>query len=436
MSETSSATTPEPSETTRPPAAEVPQRVRPYRGGGRAGIGLWVLTRALSFVLLVTTERVVGGDVLYYWRKVAALPDVGLAGTLQEYPTPVVWLLSIPQVVSGGSRLLYVAGFVGLMLLLDALMTYLLWRSAGRRHELGVDLWIFYVFLLGPLTFTRFDVLPAVLAGGALLAARTRPWLTGALTGLGAAVKLWPALLLGAFAVRRAGRGRLLVGFVVVGFGLAALSLVTGGLSRLFSPLAWQSGRGLQIESVWAVPLMVARALDPSRFEVHLSAFLAAEVFGPGVATWVVVSTVATAVGLLVTLVLFVRGFRCPEVTSIGLGLLVLATIAITIVTNKTLSPQYMVWLGGPAAVLLLSRSAEGPRWRRVVDRVAVELLVLAVLTHVLYPYFYQGLLGHRSTTLLVVATVVAALRNLALLVVTVEICRYAWSALARPRTT
>ena len=106
-------------------------------------------------------------------------------------------------------------------------------------------------------------MVPAVLAGGALLAARRRPWLTGALTGLGAAIKLWPALLAGAFAVRRRGRGPMLGAFVGVGFGLAALSLAAGGASRLFSPLTWQSGRGLQIESVWATPLMVARAFDP-----------------------------------------------------------------------------------------------------------------------------------------------------------------------------
>ena len=78
------------------------------------------------------------------------------------------------------------------------------------------------------------------------------------------------------------------------GFGLAALSLVTGGASRLFSPLTWQSGRGLQIESVWATPLMVARAFDPARWTVRYSTFQAYEVFGPGVSALLVVSTAAT----------------------------------------------------------------------------------------------------------------------------------------------
>ena len=412
----------------------------PRRGGAPAVIGLWVLTRALALVILAAGERLVVGDVLYYWRRISTLAEAGLPGTLREYPTPVVWFLSLPHIAGGGSRAGYLVAFVALMLALDGVLTYLLWCGAGRRHDLAIDFWIAYVFLVGPLCYTRFDMVPAVLAGGALLAARRRTApgsvLTGALTGLGAAIKLWPALLAGAFAVRRRGRGPMLGAFVGVGFGLAALSLAAGGASRLFSPLTWQSGRGLQIESVWATPLMVARALDPQRWTVRYSTFQAYEVFGPGVSTLLAVSTAATVVGLAVTVVLFVRGFLDPEVTAVGLGLLVLATIAITTITNKTLSPQYLLWLGGPAAVLLLSRRQEGARWHRVLGRLAVQLLVLALLTQLTYPVLYNGLLGRGPVALMVASTVVTVLRNLSLLVLTVEVCRYAWTALApaRPR--
>jgi hypothetical protein len=185
---------------------------------------------------------------------------------------------------------------------------------------------------------------------------------------------------------------------------------------------------------VWATPLMVARAFDPERWSVRYSTFQAYEVFGPGVPTLLAVSTAATVVGLLVTAALFVRGFLNPQVGAVALGLLVLATIAITTITNKTLSPQYLLWLGGPAAALLLSRDSAGPRWHRVLGRLAVQLLVLALLTQLTYPLLYNGLLGRGSATLAVASTVVTALRNLSLLVLTVEVCRYAWVALARAR--
>ena len=105
----------------------------------------------------------------------------------------MVWILLLPYGAAGGSRVGYFVAFIAFMLLLDAAFTYALYRSAGRRHDRAIDFWLLFVFLMGALSYLRFDMLPAVLAGGALLAARRRPWVTGALTGLGAAVKLWPA---------------------------------------------------------------------------------------------------------------------------------------------------------------------------------------------------------------------------------------------------
>ena len=55
-----------------------------------------------------------------------------------------------------------------------------------------------------------------------------------------------------------------------------------------------------------------------------------------------------------------------------------------------------------------------------------------ALLTHLVYPLLYNGILGRGGTALVVASTVVTALRNLALLLFTVEVCRYAWRALGR----
>lgn len=402
------------------------------RRGGRTVVVVWVVTRVLTLVLLATAERFITGDVFYYWRKVALLGDVGLPMTLREYPTPVVWFLSIPYGLAGGTRVGYLVGFLGLMLLLDALFAYALWRSAGRRHDPGLDVWLLYVFLLGPLSYVRFDMVPAVLAGGAVLALARRPWLAGAFTGLGAAIKLWPALLIAAFAAPRRGRVAALAGFVAVGFGLAGLSLVVGGQTRLFSPLSWQSGRGLQIESVWATPLMLARMVDPDRWSVAYSRFQAYEVFGPGVGPLLALSTGMTVLGLLVVVALIIRAFRHPAPDTVAIGLLVLSMVAVTTITNKTLSPQYLLWMGGPAAALLLVRSTRDARERAVMTRLAGQLLVLALLTHLVYPLLYNGILGRGGTALVVASTVVTALRNLALLLFTIEVCRYAWRALGR----
>jgi uncharacterized membrane protein len=338
-----------------------------------------------------------------------------------------VWILLLPYGITGGSRVGYLVAFLAVMLLLDAGFTYALYRSAGRRHDQAIDFWLVFVFLVGALSYLRFDLLPAVLAGGALLAARRRPWVTGALTGLGAAVKLWPALLIPSFLAYKPDRRTATVAFIAVGFGLAAVSLLVGGWSRLLSPLTWQSHRGLQIESLWSIPLMVARAIRPHRWTVDISQYQAYEIFGPGVGFWVRISTVATVVGLVALAMLFVRAFRAADLTPVAVGFLILTTVALMIVTNKTLSPQYLLWLGGPAAALLLLRDGAGSDERPAIRRTAYALLLLALLTHLVYPLFYDGLLGRRGNAMMIIATVLTTVRNLALLAFTGYVGRLAW---------
>ena len=396
--------------------------------GARTTVIAWLITRTLSLLIFATkAERFMVGDVYYYWRKLNALNEVGLARTLNEYPTPVVWILWLPFGATGGRRIGYLVAFMVVMLLLDAAFTYALYRSAGRQHDRSIDFWLLFVFLLGSLSYLRFDLIPAVLAGGALLAARRRPALTGALTGLGAAIKLWPALLIAAFLSYRPDRKPAGIAFVVVGFGLAAVSLIAGGWARLVSPLTWQSGRGLQIESIWATPLMVARAAAPQRWMVDISDYQAYEIFGPGVGIWIMISNIATVAGLAMIVALVVRAFRAGGSTPVAVGLTVLAIVAIMMVTNKTLSPQYLLWLGGPAAALLLLARSATAEERAAVRRIAGQLLVLALLTHLVYPLLYDGFLGRDGRVMIVVSTVVTAVRNVALVAFTIEVCRIAW---------
>lgn len=373
--------------------------------------------------LYALTARFITGDVSYYWRKLEAQREVGLANTLNEYPTPVVWILQIPHLLTLGNQTAYVIAFIVMMAVLDAVLTAALWRSAGRRGHAGVDAWLLFPWLIGMLIYVRFDMIPAVLVGGALIVVRARPRLAGALVGLGAAVKLWPALLFPVLLSQRGTRSRLTIGFVVVGVGLALVSLLTGGVQRLFSPLTWQSGRGLQIESIWATPLMLVRAFVPASWRVEVSPFQAYEVFGPGVGGWLTVSNVATVLGLVAIVILIGAAFRHPEPDTWQLSLLVLAVVMIMIITNKTLSPQYMLWAAGPVAMALISAGADPDRIQTT-RRLAWAAMVLALLTQLVYPLGYDFLLGEAvlqrpvpgGQVTMIIASIVLALRNLALL--------------------
>ena len=403
------------------------------RRGPRTIVIGWFITRLLMLVILASFESFVVGDVFYYQRKINALFSAGLDRTLYEYPTPVVWILWLPYGASFGNRVGYLVAFVIFMLVLDALFTYALWRATGRRHNTAIDFWLIFVPLIGPLSYLRFDMLPAVLAGGALLAARRKPWVTGALTGLGAAIKLWPALLIGAFLSYRADRRQAGITFAIVGFGLALISLIFGGWARLISPLTWQSNRGLQIESIWATPLMLARAVRPEHWLVDISQYQAYEIFGPGVATWITISNVATVLGLVLIILLTVRAFRYDGSTPVAIGFVIVATVAIMTITNKTLSPQYLLWLGGPMAGLLVLRPHASPEEQTPINRMAGQLLILALLTQLVYPLFYDGYLGRQGEMMIILSTIVTAVRNIALMFFTLESCWLAWRMLAAP---
>ena len=400
-----------------------------HRGPRMIVIG-WLITRLLMLVILAGFESFVVGDVYYYHRKINALFSAGLDRTLFEYPTPVVWILWLPYGASLGNQVGYLVAFIIFMLALDALFSYALWRSAGRRHDTAIDFWLIFVPLIGPLSYLRFDMLPAVLAGGALLAARRKPWVTGALTGLGAAIKLWPALLIGAFMSYRADRRPAGIAFVVVGFGLALISLIFGGWLRLISPLTWQSDRGLQIESIWATPLMLARAVKPDYWTVDMSRYQAYEIFGSGVEAWVMISNIATLFGLALIILLTIRAFRYDGSTPVAIGFVIVAIVAIMTITNKTLSPQYLLWLGGPMAALLAFRPQALPGEQPAINRMAGQLLILALLTQLVYPLLYDSYLGLQGHVMIIIASIVTAIRNLALVAFTVEACWLAWRTL------
>jgi hypothetical protein len=404
---------------------------------GRDAIALrWMLSRALVLAMLVhAREDGVAGDVLYYATSLHQLfSGAGLGNTLQEYPLPVLSILLPPFLLGALNQVAFTILFVLLMLAVDATFTGLLWRGDGRRRGDAVNLWLWFVPALGPLAYFRFDLVPAVLAGGAVLAAIRRPRLAGVLTAFGAALKLWPVVMLPTFLLRRSDRRPVLVGFVLTGLVVGGLSLLIGGWRRTLSPLHWQSARGLQIESIAATPLMAARAVHPvGVWTVHISQYKAFEIYGAGVRAMIAVTTVLTVLGGLLLVLLWWRTLRLRTPSAETLGWLFLATALIVTVTNKTLSPQYLLWLGGPIAAL----AVRAPH-NQAVRTFARVLLVTAVATQLTYPIGYEALLKTHSWMPVVVLDL--AIRNGLLIWLTWYAVRQAWrqtrpvGGVSRPR--
>jgi len=361
------------------------------------------------------------GDPFLYDRYADALLAGGrpYLDVAIEYPPGVLLAILAPQ-LAGGDPGRYRLAFVVVCLVLDAAVlaaVLRLGRRTGRRLAAGaagaghdpVDgsglagawVWVLGVALLGPLAFLRLDLVPTAAAVWALERGTARRWGTaGALLGYGAAAKVFPGLLavpaLAAALAGPAGSRRAAVRLVVGGVlgGLATVALAGPGAAAMArSVLGYHLQRGIQIESVWATPLLVAARLGaPVR---PLEVFGAWHVDG-----WIApaVEQVATA-GALAALAagtwLTVRAVRTDPDGGLAAGLC--ATILLLLATGSVLSPQYLVWALGLGGAAL---AATGLPLRRPV----LTLLPVALATQVVYPVLYEQLLGLGRRALLVLA--------------------------------
>jgi hypothetical protein len=391
----------------------------------------WLISRALTLTLMVSIEPSVVGDVSYYSRSLRALffNGAGIRETFQEYPLPVFGVM-LPQFLLGlANPVAFTVLFALSMLAADGVFTWLLWRTSGRRRSEAVTFWLWFVPLIGPTAYFRFDLVPAVLAGGAVLALMRRPALCGVLTAIGAALKLWPAIMLPIFLLGPTNRRRVLGGFLATGGALALASLLAGGVERLMSPLQWQANRGLQIECVPAGPLMLVRMFNPKGpWGAPLSLYKARELTGPGVSAFLTVSTILMIASVALLVVLWNRARLAPTVTVEIVGWLLVATAAVATITNKVLSPQYILWLGGPLAALAVRQMGD-----HHVRRAMRLLLGIALLTQVNYPLLYPWLVNGNFPVQF--GTLVLETRNVLLVIFAWQACKRVWVLAQRSRS-
>lgn len=382
--------------TDRGPTAPAPA-VRPL-------VWWWLISRAATVLLLVAEHFEVFGDVEYYHRSMVAIAGPGgIADTLREYPVPSIAVFTVPWLVTGAHLTAYAWTFLGFMLLIDAAFVTALWRRGGRRIGAGLRLWLWFVPALGPITLCRLDLVPAVLGAAALLVVARRASASALLAAAGAAVKLWPLALVPSLWLsrRRAGGGqwRLVAVFTVALASVFAVVLAWVGPARTLSPLTWQSDRSLQLESYAALPLLVAGVLRPGTWHSEYTRFFAFEVIGPGVPAMLAVSTVLTVLAVLLLAWLWLRAVRSATIAEDAPGLLALGTVGLMIITDKTFSPQYLIWLGALAAAHATVTSDAGTVTRHRL------LLAIAVLTQVVYPNLYSWLTALQPAAVLLVAT-------------------------------
>lgn len=388
---------------------------------------VWLATRAL-IVSQVGFWNDVGGvnleDVAIYDGWVRHLETVGQmpAEESWQYPPGAAYLMllvALTPVAFGDS-------FVATMLVVDLLGLVLIASLAGaERRDTGIWVWLLAMPLLSKLSVLRFDLVPTVVAMAALVVIHRRPTLFGALAGLGAAIKVWPAvLLLAEWDRRRLARAAIAALAVVLAAFLVA-AIAYGDQSGF---LDGQSSRGLQAESVGSTPWHLREAVDGEPPFV-VARFGTSEIdSGPA-------DAIAIALELLTLLVLAaaagwwllreraIRSGRADLRDAAVSRDFVFAVVLALVVANKVLSPQFMIWLVGLAAVVL---TAGTPR----LARPAWTVLAATALTWGVFDSSFSLVLRN---TALVVAALDAALAMAVVLRRGAADAEVAGAALRRP---
>ena len=283
----------------------------------------------------------------------------------------------------------YGALWVALMLAADAaVMRVLLHATARSGHGTGhpaVAAWTWGLPLLGALSWARYDILPAGAAAFAVLAAgRGYVRRSGGWAGAGLVLKMWPAVLA---PVQRTRAAAVLAGvgaLTVLGVTVAATEIATG-TTGFGSVLAYQSRRGVQVESLAALPLLWLRHLHAAGYRRQLR-FGAWEVVGPHVNVLATAVTTLYAALLVAIAAVHWRLMR-RDAGPAGVAVTAMAVISATLLTDKVLSPQYLLWL---AAIYAAACVLDPATWRPYVSWV----LLVCALTAVEFPWFYGDVLG------------------------------------------
>jgi Glycosyltransferase family 87 len=322
-------------------------------------------------------DRMVDGDVPYRDFDV-------------EYPPGAVPTFLVPALVAdegdaAGFRrwfetLMWIGGALCLLAVVATLVSV---RASTVRLLAATGFVALAPLALGSVFLSRYDLWPAALTAVALAALVSgRETLGFGVLGLGAATKLYPALL-GPLAVayvwRRHGRRAAIRGVVVFAAtaGAVVLPFVLLAPDGVWQTVSRQASRGLQIESLGSAVLLAAHHLGGYAVEMRSSAG-SQNLVGTAPDAFAAVHTLIQGLAVLGIWIWFARGPGDRERLLRASALVVCAFVAL----GKVLSPQFLIWL---IPLVPLVRGRRG--------LAASGLLGAAlVLTQLWFPYRYWEL--------------------------------------------
>ncbi len=377
----------------------VNQLVQRFGESIKTNRSLWLASFLLiPIAFLATCSWAVRADMrlFYDYSSEIAQGQIPYRDFPVEYPPLALLPMVLPQFLRVGSdeffRHLYYVIFsfenVVLCGITGVIVAKMARSQLKRDSRRTIAVFSLLVIANATMILCRFDILPALLTALALwFVIICRPSLAGIAIGLGIMTKLYPIILLPVLGLYYLTRRQYIeaskfLGGSVFAVGVTLLPFLTIGLGHLSITLQYHQARGIQLESIPAGLLLLAKQFGWTTVDVVIN-YGAYHIISPSAEPILkVLPFVFIVAWTLAVLSCFKRfqlerrsNYATIEQSLLACSMLILLT---SITTSKVFSPQYLVWLL-PFAPFL--------RTKQVHIFIAICILTLAI-----FPFSYDQL--------------------------------------------
>jgi uncharacterized membrane protein len=308
---------------------------------------------------------------------------------IMEYPPFAMFFFILPRLFNTSFDV-YTVIFQAGIFLFDLLGLFLIYRIAQRTGKAPWKMLTVYtiaILAIGPIIFKQYDIFPAIMVLLSLycfwIGQHKTSWVILALATM---TKIYPVVIAPIFLlyyVRNHHYQRIWQGILVfiATSMVVVLPFIAADPGGLLSFMDYHTERGMQLESTYSSFTLIAGKLGWISTQLGFSAG-SWNITGPLADTLSTLSTVTLLFFLLMSYWFIYSRIQPGNSRILDLGTYSLLAIAVFLISNKVLSPQYLIWLI-PLIPLMC-----GMRYT-----IWVVFAVIGALTYYIFPLHYVELI-------------------------------------------